>query len=231
MTNDEDPPLSAPERATRRRGQVAIGVAGAVAVLSGVGFLATQLMNESQPTRPEPAALAPQTTPASPTVGAAGISPSDARTPGKATKQAAPAHRSPAHTPASSRQASPAPDAARASSVISDLRKRFGFGGPEIADRTEKLGEGTVRIVTAQSDLTGDRELILAGDDGTEVGGGVHCTTDVPNDTVMSPAPEMLMCWRTSPERSVITMTTTPEGEPSTADSVVVIQREWDRLD
>ncbi|GGN61438.1 hypothetical protein GCM10010112_18600 [Actinoplanes lobatus] len=229
MSDDEDDQLSsdAPERTARRRRQIAVGVAGAAAVLAGAGFLATQLMNESQPTLPEPAALAPQTTPASPTVGVAGISQSDARTPGKATKQAAPARRS----PTSSRQASPAPNAARASSAIADLRKRFGFGGPEIAERTEKLGAGTVRIVTAQSDLTSDRELILAGDDGTEAGGGVRCTTDVPPDTVMSSAPETLMCWRTSAARSVITMATTTEGEPSTADSIAVIQREWNRLD
>ncbi|GAA0422945.1 hypothetical protein Aca07nite_23970 [Actinoplanes capillaceus] len=236
MSYDEDPrlPADTPERATRRRGQVAIGVAGAVAVLSGAGFLATQLMNESQPTLPEPAALAPQTTPTSPGVGATGVSPSDARTPGKATKQAAPAQRSPAPTPASSR----VPNAEQASSAIADLRKRFGFGGPGVAERTERLGEGTVRIMTAKSDLTGNRKLILSGDDGTPVGGGVHCTTDVPPGTAMSPPPppppsppETLLCWRMSTDRSVITMATTTEGEPSTADSIAVIQREWDRLD
>ncbi|MBO3742111.1 hypothetical protein [Actinoplanes flavus] len=228
MTYDEDARLSSDtsERTARRRRQIAIGVAGAAAVLGGAGLLATQLMNESQPDRPEPAALAPQTTSASPEASA------DDRTPGKATKQAAPMRRSPAPTPAASRPASPGPDAAQASSAIADLRKRFGFGGPGIAERTERLGSGTVHIMTARSDLTDDRKMIVSGDDGTAVGGGVRCTTDVPPGMAMSPSPspEALLCWRTSTDRSVITMATTAEGEPSTADSVAVIQREWDRL-
>ncbi|MEV0900320.1 hypothetical protein [Actinoplanes sp. NPDC049802] len=222
-----------PQRAARRRKQVFAAIAGAAAVLTGAGFLATQLMNESQPTLPEPAALAPQTTPASAGVSAAGISPSDARTPGKSTKRAAPAERSPAPTPAAGGPGSPGADAARASAAIGDLRDRLGLGATGVAERTERLGDGTVRIVTARRDLTGDRELVLAGDDGTEVGDGVRCTTDVRRGTIISseaPSPATLLCWRTSAERSVITMATAPDGEPSTADSVELIQREWERL-
>jgi hypothetical protein len=40
----------------------------------------------------------------------------------------------------------------------------------------------------------------------------------------------MLVCWRTSARRSVVTVAVAEQGRPSSGDSVAVIQREWARL-
>lgn len=96
-----------PQRRDRRRKQAIVGLTGAAAVLAGLGFLGTQLMNSEQPSLPEPAALAPLTASASatPTAGPS-VDASVTRTP-KSPKAAQPVEVSPAPT------VSPAPDAAQ----------------------------------------------------------------------------------------------------------------------
>jgi hypothetical protein len=48
----------------------------------------------------------------------------------------------------------------------------------------------------------------------------------------MKPAvrPNLLLCWRTSDDRSVATVLIDQSGKPSTADSVRIIDREWAKL-
>ncbi|BEL12327.1 hypothetical protein Q0Z83_105180 [Actinoplanes sichuanensis] len=102
----------------------------------------------------------------------------------------------------------------------------------EIDDRVEQIENGTVRITTARFDLTGHPPALVAGDRGKAVGGGVRCT-----DTVRfaqgQPAikrPTVLLCWRFSKTRSLVTMMATPKSEPTLSQSMEIFRREWKKL-
>ena len=231
---DESTAAAIPHRSAARRKRVLVGVAGAAAVLTGAGLLITQLMNEQQSRSPEPAALAPQTTPAT-----AGSVPSEAvpsvtRTP-EFTKKAAPVERRPAPSSAASRPASLDPGGARASVAIDEMRERLGMPEPlgmrgaQVTERTEALADGSIRILTADRDLSGEPPLLAAGS-GEPVGGGVRCTGGLRYGTaVPSPPAAALVCWRTSASRSVITVASATEDGSLAAESVEVITREWAR--
>ncbi|WP_430779995.1 hypothetical protein [Actinoplanes sp. G11-F43] len=210
-----------PQRSARRRKQAIVGVAGAAAVLAGAGFLVTQLINDNQPRQPEPAALAPMTSPAvTESVPApAPVEPSITRTP-KATRHAAPVRISPVPPPPPSFDAIPEPAEAAATAAVEGMLGAH----EEIHERTEALGAGTLRIVSARRDLTGERLTLLSRDQGRAVGQGVRCTSEMRFGTGLPPAaPGILVCWRTSEYRSVITI-----GPGSaTAESVAAINREW----
>jgi hypothetical protein len=100
-----------------------------------------------------------------------------------------------------------------------------------ISQRTEKIADGTIRITTARHDLTGQGPLAIAADEGTKIG-DARCTNKIRFSTG-APAqerPTLLLCWRTSAKRSVVTMIATPGGKPAAATSVGVIDREWAKL-
>ncbi|MFC7534720.1 hypothetical protein [Actinoplanes sp. GCM10030250] len=223
----------------RRRKQLIVGLTGAAVVLAGAGFLVTQLLltGGEQPSLPEPAALAPMTT------GTSSTTPGKDTTPGKnTTPEAANASHSVARTPegfkpAKPVQQSPAPTATRSDEPGPRVSVSPAAGGDvaeqvSVAERTEVLENGTIRILSAQRDLTGHRELLLAGDEGQAVGNGIRCTSDVRMETEVpaSRRPGLLLCWRTSQARSVITMAVVPRGELPTASSIAVIGREWAKL-
>jgi hypothetical protein len=221
---------AAPQRSALRRKQVAVGIAGAAAVLAGAGFLTTQLMDEEQPSLPEPAALAPQS-PAADEITPEELEPSVTRTP-KLTKNAAPVERSPMVSPEVSRQASPDPvDESRAVDAVEDLRERLGISQRTyVADRP--FGDGTIRVVTARRDLSGEREMQLAGDAGEPAGGGTRCTSDITSQPeVPLGGPATMLCWRMSEARSVITMTSAARDESLAAECADVISQEWARLE
>ncbi|MCM4083774.1 hypothetical protein [Paractinoplanes hotanensis] len=102
--------------------------------------------------------------------------------------------------------------------------------GP-VNERTEKTSEGSVRIVSARFDLTGQRELLLVADKGFAVG-GARCTQQVRFSSGEEPQerPSMLLCWRTSDSRSVVTMAVAGQGKPSTDVSLAVLEKEWAKL-
>ncbi|WP_045742007.1 hypothetical protein [Actinoplanes rectilineatus] len=219
-----------PERRNRRRKQAVVGAAGAAALLAGATFAASQFLNAEQPEMPAPAALAPQTTVP---VDEPEPEPVDSRVPtptSKSTVPAAPVEASPAppspspSVTAETMAGTETPEQSRGDvTVLSN--------GP-VNERTELLGTGTIRIVTAQRDLTGERDMLLAADDGQAVGGGVHCTSKVrmSTGTDTGEKPTLLLCWRTSKARSVVTMAVVPTGKPPTASSVDIIGKEWARL-
>ncbi|MBB2942743.1 hypothetical protein FB565_002456 [Actinoplanes lutulentus] len=215
-----------PERRSLRRKQAVVGVVGAAAVLAGAGFLALQLTSSDQPTLPEPAALAPQTeeTTEPPTP-----EPSVTRTPKKTTKPAAEAVEiSPVPSPSDSVSAAEAAASAAAEAQLNAAGAEL----DPVSERTELLENGTIRIVSAPRDLSGERDLSLAADRGRPAGQGVKCTTKVrvSGGAAASARPTMLLCWRTSEARSVVTMAVVPSGEPPTSSSVEIIGKEWARL-
>ncbi|WIM94935.1 hypothetical protein ACTOB_006994 [Actinoplanes oblitus] len=226
------------ERRNRRRKQALVGATGLAAVLAGAGFLATQLMQASQPSLPEPAALAPATTQTpsdAPVTSDVPTQPPASR----ATKPAQAAKRSPTPTPSVDRaKIEQEIAAARASAAADGVPLKRPLTAPNgvqeaTSVRTESTREGSVRITTAHYDLTGHQPLLIAADRGKPVGGGVRCTNKV-RFSANAPAverPSLLLCWRTSSERSVVTMATNPSGEPDPQDSVKIIDREWATLD
>ncbi|GAA2703949.1 hypothetical protein [Actinoplanes palleronii] len=104
--------------------------------------------------------------------------------------------------------------------------------GDAIKEWTEPTDNGSVRVTTARHDLTDSSTLLLAGDRGKSVGAGVNCTNKVrfTRDAPVTERPTLLMCWKTSSSRSVVTMMAAPDGKPSADDNISIIDREWAKL-
>ena len=94
-----------------------------------------------------------------------------------------------------------------------------------------KTADGSINVVTAKADLTGQRELAMAADNGTPVG-DVRCTQRLRFANAMAPRtlPMVLLCWRVSAHKSVLTLATAKTGSPSPAASAAIIDREWAKL-
>ncbi|MEU4241236.1 hypothetical protein [Actinoplanes sp. NPDC026619] len=102
----------------------------------------------------------------------------------------------------------------------------------EAVTRTEQTANGTMRITTAKGDLAGQQDQRMAGDNGAAVGAS-RCTSKLRFANAAKPQemPAVLLCWRTSAAKSVVTMAVSSTGEkPSSAVSAAVIAREWARL-
>ncbi|GAA0538567.1 hypothetical protein GCM10010172_19800 [Paractinoplanes ferrugineus] len=106
-----------------------------------------------------------------------------------------------------------------------------GAGIEKVGVRSEHRPDGSLRIITARSDLTGQRELRWAADAGRPIG-DLRCTQNLHfnDDARPSRQPNLLLCWRTSATRSVVTLMVDHGGHPSVADSAGVIAREWAAL-
>ncbi len=89
----------------------------------------------------------------------------------------------------------------------------------------------TLRVVSARADLSGQRELAWVADAGQPVG-DARCTQNFhigPKATARV-RPTLLVCWRTSPDRSVYTVAVDVDHRPSAQASVAVIDDVWSRL-
>jgi hypothetical protein len=89
----------------------------------------------------------------------------------------------------------------------------------------------TLRVVTAKGDLTGQRELAWAADEGRVVG-NARCTQNFrlnPGDPA-GVRPTMLLCWRVSETKSVFTVAVDLNGKPSEKESVATIEKAWSSL-
>ncbi|GAA0730093.1 hypothetical protein Drose_33400 [Dactylosporangium roseum] len=89
----------------------------------------------------------------------------------------------------------------------------------------------TLRVVSGRTDLTGQRELGWVAGQG-EPFGSARCTQElrlVPGGPVVT-KPELLICWRTSPVKSVYTVAVSLDGHPSREISVAAIDEAWDEL-
>jgi hypothetical protein len=100
------------------------------------------------------------------------------------------------------------------------------------SETTQRLPDGTtLRITTANRDLSGQRPLLWAADDG-EPRGNSLCTQKFRFSQSDSghTRPTMLMCWRTSADRSVAVLAVAPTGTPSRQATTKVVDREWKKL-
>jgi len=94
-----------------------------------------------------------------------------------------------------------------------------------------KSKKGTLKVVSARLDLTGQRELSWIVDEGAPVG-DAHCTQKfrIMAGGPVAVKPTLLVCWRTSTAKSVYTVAINMAGKPSRKASVAAIGEEWARL-
>jgi hypothetical protein len=87
---------------------------------------------------------------------------------------------------------------------------------------------GIVRIVTARGDLTGQRELAWVSG-GIQKYDGVPCssTIKVSADRPAEKKANLLICWRTSEKKSVISIVVDPDGHPSAEKAVTALDEKW----
>jgi len=226
----------------RRRKQVVLGVVGLAAVLGAGAYVITAqvLDHKNATTTSDTGALAPMITRAAePPAGTPAETPSaDAST--AASPSASASAASPSATPSPSRRTSADDEIKKAREKAAKdgypLQRALTAGphaesGP-VSERSEpRPNGGSLRIITAKFDLSGQRELLWAADHGKPVG-DAHCTQNFHFSNNMKPAirPNLLLCWRTSAERSVATVLVDQKGKPSTAESLQIINREWAKL-
>ncbi|WP_250007129.1 hypothetical protein [Actinoplanes sp. M2I2] len=209
------------ERRNQRRKQLGVGLAGLAAMAGAGAFVVqSQLIDLSRTTTlREPRSIAPLPSP-SPSRPSAAASRSRAAGPaiGRVTRAGVRQEASPVPPPPSS--ASPTPAASPGVAAAARLTKH-----------DERTDSGTIRVTSAGFDLTGRPELAIAGDPGWVVG-AARCTKTVRSASGerVRVMPSMLVCWRTSPSRSVVTVAVAEQGRPSSGESVAVIDREWARL-
>ena len=226
---------SAPNR--RRRVQVVAGVAGLAGLLGGAYLITDRIINRDSAVTQDVGALGPVTpAPSLPSPAqSVSIASTDA-SPTSATTSAAPTA-SPtgsANAAAVRRQIQAARDAAAKDGF--PLQRPLQQRGQVIAEnqitsRTEKTSEGTIRITSAKADLSGQRDQLLAADNGTPTG-QARCTQKIHFSADAAPReiPTLLLCWRTSAQRSVVTLAVAKTGHPSAAASAATINREWSKL-
>ena len=90
-----------------------------------------------------------------------------------------------------------------------------------------------MRIVSARTDLTGQRELAWVADAGRQVG-RARCTQKITLSPNVPPQvrPTLLLCWRLSARKSVYTVLVDNRGgTPSHSMSAAAIDRAWQKLD
>jgi hypothetical protein len=229
------------ERRSRRRKQVMVGVVGMAAILGGAGFLASETMSGGDSVIRDTGALGPVTPPSSPSrVTPRGATPSSTG-PSASRRLAAPVSRTPSPRESESLSVRQRISAARSSAAkagfplqrpLSPASAAAEAVPPTVTTIGSLEADGaTMRVVSARYDLTGQRELAWAADDGEQIG-QAHCTQNFhfSNNGTARVRPTMLLCWHTSADRSVLTVAVTRSGRPSKPASVAVIDKLWAQL-
>ena len=233
--------MSEPD-SNRRRRRAVVGVVGLAAVLGAGAYVITaQVIDHRNAAARDTGALAPMATPGS-------VAPS---APDLSAAPLAGASTSPspsAASPSAARSGAPAPSGSVP--VDEEIRKarekaaKDGYpvqraltaaphaeSGPVTERSVPRTDGGSLRVITARFDLSGQRELLWAADAGRAVG-DARCTQKFHFSNVEKPAvrPNLLLCWRTSADRSVATVLVDQHGRPSAVESVRIIDREWAKL-
>jgi hypothetical protein len=240
MTSEDDHPgddghRAAPARlgkSDHTRSRVVIGAAGLAAVLGIGAYLTTSaIVSDDVPVAEEFRPIAPVSTPSiadlSSTPSAA-ASPSDQQA-GGAAAQAAQQERDPEEV---RKEVTAARQEAAQHGFPLQRPLQPAAGAATGTETTRNLpGGGTMRITTAEGDLTGQRPLLWAGDEGRTVGPD-KCTQSFrfSEGDLGVERPTMLLCWRTSASRSVAVLSVDPDGTPSIEESAKVIDHEWEKL-
>jgi hypothetical protein len=218
--------------AARRLKKVAVAVVGLSAV-GGGAYFGTTLLTGSPPgyVSGGPDALAP-VAPAPSASASPSPPPSPGPSPGPqaGTRNGVPQSARPSPTPS-------IPDDEVAAAQVGRLLQasprpaasRMAIASGPVTVSTETGTDGSsIRVVAAGYDMTGHWSPLSAGDPGQAVG-DARCTAKLaalPGGPAVE-RPTMLMCWRMSPLKSVVTVAIRPQGRPLAGASVDVLDRNW----
>jgi hypothetical protein len=224
---------------SRRRKRAVIGAVGLVSILGAAGLVADRVLDDRdtgpgrtsqtgalEPIAPVPAA--PSSVSGEPSTGARTGPGSPVPPPVGTTATTRP--RTDAERIAAARAA-----AAKSKSQVRRPMPNTGVAAAvsetDVTTSTVQRNGETLRIMSARADLTGYRELGWIVDGGTKVG-DVLCTQTIrlSADVAARERPTLLLCWRTSAQKSVYTIATTVTGRPSMPQSAAAIDAEWAKL-
>ncbi len=232
-------------RRASRRGKAAVGAVGLAALLGGGAFLVTNLLTDKPETiANESGALSPLVPPS---VAPDSPSPSAART--RHGRSGATAAKEASPTPSPSPSPSPSVSSQSAAQRIKDARENAAKNGvplmralPAVTVPAEDItvtnsgslesSAGTLRTISARGDLTGQRELAWVSDDGTPYG-DAHCTQTLhfANNSTPSLKPTLMLCWRTSASKSVVTVLVRLQSKPTMEAAVAALDKRWKQMD
>jgi hypothetical protein len=217
-----------PDRSSRRRKRAVIGVVGLAAVLGGGAFFVTDAMTSGETVIRDTGALAPMASPESPSAtgstSTARPSPSESVTSkrsGRTTEEQIAAARSAA-----------AKDGFPLQRPLTQPKVAAQAVAPTVTNIGSLQRDGaTMRVVSARYDLTGQRELSWAADNGEQVG-DARCTQKFrfSDGGVVLEQATMLLCWRTSAGKSVITVAVVRQGRPSKSAGAATVDEQWAKL-
>jgi hypothetical protein len=203
-------------------------------LIGGGAFVATEALTEksgiiasesgSQATLPPPSNPAGDTPTGHPPARPSGV----ARTPSPAPTVTVP-------TKSAEQRIKDARSAAAAAGV--PLMRALTQAPQPVVDVTEtnsgslQKDRRTLRVVSANGDLTGQRELAWVAGKG-EPAGDATCSQTVHFSNNAKPAkkPNLLICWKVSAARSVFTVMVDLNGRPSREDSVAALDKRWAQL-
>lgn len=241
MRNEVHDNNSVVARRIRRRKQAFIGVAGLTVLGAGSFLVTSQVADNAKTETKDAAALAP--------VAPVDETPSESAPPASPSASAVPSPSASAEPPA----ATPSPTRSHSKTVKERIKaaraaaaanghpvqraltpsKAVAKAGPVTVKTIGSLNEdgATMRVISAKYDLTGQREMLWAADDGEPVG-NARCTQNFhfSNNAVASERPTMLLCWKTSAKKSVVTVAVTKEGRPAKPASAAAIDKLWRTL-
>ena len=223
---------------SRRRKQVIAGAVGVAAILGGGAFLVTEAMTDNADTVVrDTGALAPLT-PATSAAPSAADPSAPATTPAKSGAATSKSTPSAAPTQKSRAEMIEAMKGAAAKATDNVKRPLPPQGGTAASAGEMTVTEsgslktgGTLKVVSAKKDLTGQGELGIVADEGRPVG-DVRCSQNVrfSADAPAVEKPTLMICWRTSATKSVYTVAVVKSGRPSADISAAAVARQWNKL-
>ena len=246
-TPDDDRPVrgarpAAVARPWWRGRRAAVGAVGLIALLGGGSYvLTTQLSKPATVQKPETGA-----------VGAVVPVPAnsgDASSPRSSTSVGPSAPTTASGSPKPSKASVPDPVASASAKVEREIKKARAAAAedgypvirplpastarpaPGQRETQKRDKQGSVRVITAKGDLTGQRELRWVADKGTPAG-TARCSRKIrlSNEQAAAVVPNMLMCWRTSAAKSVVVINVRYREKPTTAATVAILDNEWTKI-
>jgi hypothetical protein len=233
--DDEYDPTAARRRL--RRGKAAVGAVGLAAILGGGAFLVTDLLTDKPETATDSGALSPLDRPSaapereSPTPKASATR--HGRSGATAAKTANPALSSPMPSVSPSRglHANGSKNRVPTKRPLVLPAKTLDPSAVTVTNSGSPQSGTTLRVISARGDLTGQREIAWVADDGKKVG-DARCSQTIQLSPDVKPArkPTLMICWRTSATRSVVTVMVNLAGHPSAEGSVAALDKRWAAL-
>ena len=218
------PPSTGAGHPGRRRAKVVVGVVGLAAVLGGGAYAITDKLTDHRAAPAEVGTLSAQQ-------GQAGNP--NALAPSGSPGTPSPAASASADSPEVVASINAARDDAAKDGVKLTRPPPMRATAPVVGIARTTSGSlkagGVVRLVSARSDLTGQQELAWVAGSGITTYGADHCTQTFrfTADPTTVTRPNMLLCWRTNPNKSVVAIIVDPKGHPSRSAALKKLDAKW----